>query len=182
MRRMKREGVEGAVALKKTPCPWYICCNNERLIRNAIMKRTIFLVLFFTTVVCHAQTKVIAHKSHGGSSGSFAKAYRENSVDIKEANFGLPGKVNIVVLDTVIAVNDSVTILKMRESAVCYPYGTNYKDLKETDYDFRSDTLVNDAVFTRRNSVVFIKKSRGNYPVWFQNPVEQVVIIGFKEE
>lgn len=144
------------------------------------MKLTILLILFFTTAVCHAQTKVIAHKSHSGTSKTFMKAYKENLFDINCSNFGLPGKANIYVLDTVVALNDSVTILKMRESNVCYPFGTKYTDLKDSDFEAKSDTLINDDVFVRRNTVTFIK-SHGTYSIWFSNPIEQVVFIGFPE-
>jgi hypothetical protein len=144
------------------------------------MKTKILLVLLFTTAMCQAQTKVIAHKSHSGSNRSFTKAYQKNLFDINRSNFGLPDNMNIVVLDTVIALNDSVTILKMRKSNVCYPYGTSYKDLKESDFKFKTDTLIKHNVFNRKNTVAFIKSS-GSYPIGFVNKIDNVVFVGFKK-
>lgn len=144
------------------------------------MKIKIILLSFFITAFCHAQTKVIAHKSHSGSNRSFSKAYQQGSSDLNRSNFGLPGNKNIFVLDTVVAVNDSVTILKMRESSVCFPYKTAYTELKDSDFKSKTVRLVNDPVFTRKNTVTFIKSAK-YYEVDFSNPMNAVVFIGFKK-
>jgi len=147
-----------------------------------VMKFSTLLLLLCITAMCQAQTKVIAHKSHSGSSKTFMKAYKENLFDINCSNFGLPGNKNIYVLDTIEAINDTMTVLKMRESNVCFPfpYETKYSDLKEADFTSKNDTLINHEVFTRRNTVAFIK-SKATYLILFSNPIEEVVFVGFKE-
>jgi len=78
-------------------------------------KINLMLVLFLLSMsFSFAQTKVISHKSHSGSKKTFRIAYEKSLFNLNQSNFGLPGNRNIVLLDTVIAVNDSVTILKMR--------------------------------------------------------------------
>ncbi len=150
------------------------------------MKINIVLLLLFTTIFCHAQTKVIAHKSHSGSAHSFKKAYQNNLFDINRSNYGLPDRSNIIILDTIIAVNDSLTILKMRESNVCYPYGTDYKDLKKSDFKSKTVTLTNHHILNKSTNVASIKNRRENLYIEnsyiaFDNPIEKVVFIGFKK-
>lgn len=144
------------------------------------MKSTFLLVLLLTAFVCQAQTKIIAHKSHSGSKHSFTKAYQQNLFNINSSNFGLPSKENIVVLDTVIALNESTTILKIRESIIKYHEGTNYKTLTKAHFKFRTDTLVNDKIFRKNNTLDFIKSSE-RYPIIFHNLIEEVIFIGFKK-
>lgn len=139
------------------------------------------MLFLFTTVICQAQTKVIAHKSHSGSKKSFAKAYQNNLFDINRSNFGLPGNRNVVILDKVVAVNDSVTILKMRESIVCFPFNTNYKDLKETDFKVKIDTLKNHKIFNKKNSEAYIKSIKKYFPIQFNNPIDSVKFVGFRK-
>lgn len=159
------------------------------------MKLNILILFLFATIVCEAQTKVIAHKSHSGSKHSFSKAYQNNLFDINRSNYGLPGNRNLVVLDTIIAVNDSLTVLKMRESEVCYPYGTDYKDLDESDFKCKTDTLINHQWLHENNvkvltaltecfGTIYCSVKPGgliNYRIRFENPIEEVVLIGFKE-
>jgi len=150
------------------------------------MKVNIILVLLLSSFWCRAQTKPIAHKSHSGSVSSFAKAYKNNLFDINRSNFGGPGTMPIVVLDTIIAVNDSITILKKRTTNTCYRLGTSYKDVKASDFISKTDTLVNHELFYKKNTKAQIiesnSKGRDYYPyVYFQNPIEKVKFIGFQE-
>lgn len=146
------------------------------------MKINLLLVFLFTTFLCGAQTKLIAHKSHSGSRHSFSKAYEKNLFDINRSNFGTPGNSNIVILEAVIAVNDSVTVLKMKESNVCYPFGTSYKDLKESDFKDKTHTLINHELLYKNNSLALIKsREKDEYPICFQNPIRKIEFIGFKE-
>jgi len=157
------------------------------------MKINILLILLFASLMCQAQTKLIAHKSHSGSVHSFSKAYQNNLFDVNCSNFGLPGNRNIVVVDTIMAVNDSITIVKMRESDVCYPYGTDYRNLEKSDFNRRTEKLINHKLFNKNNSVKLIKhsknkticcfymKSRQDSWITFSNPIKKIVFIGFKE-
>jgi hypothetical protein len=144
------------------------------------MKTLLLAPLLLTTTLCSAQTKMIAHKSHSGSKRSFAKAYQNNLFDLKYFNFGLPGNNNLVVLDTVVALPNGITLLKMRVSRVCYRYGTSYRELESADFESYTDTLRNNDLFNPKNAVATIKASK-TFPVTFANPVQEVVFIGFKK-
>jgi hypothetical protein len=143
------------------------------------MKSLFLFVLLLTAFLCQSQTKVIAHKSHSGSKKSFVKAYQNNLFDIKRSNFGLPNNRNIVVLDKVVALNDSLTVLFMRESDVCYSFETSYTDLKKSDFKSKTDTLKNHKIYKKSNSATFIKSS-GVRPVRFDNPIDDVRFVGFR--
>jgi hypothetical protein len=146
-------------------------------------KSKILFVLLFTSIIGLAQTKVIAYKSHSGSKSTFAKAYKKNSYELKDANFGEIGsKKKIIILDTIVAVSKNITILKMRTTRVCYKYNTSYKDLKKTDFKQFTDTLYNHKVFNKKNKIDYIKKN-GNqsYITDFSNLVKDAVFIGFNK-
>ena len=146
--------------------------------KHFIIKISILISFLFVGLIAQSQTKIIAHKSHSGSVSTFSKAYKNNLFDINCSNFGLPGNADVVVLDSVIAVNDSKILLKKRVSNHCYPFGTNYKKLKESDFERKTDTIYNHNLLNRNNAVSFIKSS---YKHAFSNPIEEVVFIGFKE-
>ncbi len=142
-----------------------------------------FLALLFVSTVGFAQTKLISHKSHSGSSQNFSKAYKNNLFNLRQSNFGHPGNMNILVVDTIIALNEFVTLVKYRESNICHRFGTDYKTLTEDDFIHKTDTLKNDHIFFKQNSEKKIKASNSSFVgnSWYSNPIEQVVFIGFKE-
>ncbi|MRX69809.1 hypothetical protein SAMN06265349_101269 [Flavobacterium resistens] len=140
------------------------------------MKTAILSLLFFTGIMCQAQTKVISYKSHSGSKSSFAKAYRNNLFDLKHSNFGIV-TVRIRRLDTIIAVNNSITLVKYRESIAEYNLHTKFEDLEKSDFIHKTDTISNNQILNKKNTVKFIKKSS---PVLFDTPIDEVVFIGFK--
>ncbi len=146
------------------------------------MKTQIFLILLLTSSMCQAQTKVIAHKSHGGSRATFAKAYQQNLFDISRTNFGLPDREVVVVLDTLIAVNDSITVMKWRESNSCHPFLSSHKDLKDSDFNYKTDTIINHEVLRRRNTATLIRNyGTAIYPIEFRHTIDSVVFIGFRK-
>lgn len=151
-----------------------------------IQKLFIFIVLCSTTV-CSAQTKIIAHKSHSGSSKHFSKLYKKKGVNAINGNFGEVGSRNIILLDTVVAVNDSITVLKLRKSNVCYPIPgiPDYKELDDSDFESKTDTLVNNPIWNKSNTETFIrnsKRSQSELRIWFYNPFSEVVMVGFKKD
>ena len=146
----------------------------------------IFTLISFSSVV-FSQTKIIAHKSHSGSSKHFSKLLKKKGSSATHGNFGLPGNQNIILLDSVVAVNDSITVLKIRESNVCYPYfeTPNYKKLDASDFKFKTDTLVNNSIWNKNNTETFIRNAEGSrreLRIWFENPFSEVVLIGFKKD
>ena len=145
------------------------------------MKINTFILVLLLSALSHAQTKVIAHKSHSGSKATFKKAYQRNLFDLNQSNFGLPDNKNIYILDKVVALNDSITLLQIRESVVCYPFNMNYKKLKKSDFKTRTDTLKNHKIFNKKNTISFIKSAKRPYRVWFSNPIDSVAFVGFRK-
>ncbi len=145
------------------------------------MKTVFSIMILFIATISQSQTKLISHKSHSGSRSTFSKAYKNGLFDISGSNYGLPGNRNIIVIDTIIAVNKSMTVVKWRESNVCYQYGTSYKALGKKDFITKVDTLVNDNVLNKKNALSYIKSSSYLFPIRLQNPVETVVFIGFRQ-
>ncbi len=147
------------------------------------MKVVMVMLFFGVSCFAYSQTKIIAHKSHSGAKKYFSTLYKQNNT--RSGNFGLPGDMPITVLDTIHAINDSITILKYRRSKVCVPYGTNYKKMHKKDFEHMSDTLVNNELVKRSNTPAMIKNdsnSRSQMRLYFENPIHEVVFIGFKEE
>ncbi len=146
------------------------------------MKIKILIITLLATFVSVAQTKLIAHKSHSGSKQSFSKLYQKKSLDGFSSNFGIPGRASIVIVDTIIAVNNSTTIFKMRKSNSCYLYGTDYKNVDKSNFSSISDTLTNDKIFNKRNTVLYIKQmGKKNCRILFANSLDEVVFIGFRK-
>lgn len=146
------------------------------------MKYIYTLLIICATLIVQAQTKVIAHKSHSGSKSTFAKAYRLNLFGMSNSNFGLPGNQNIIVIDTIIAVNKTKTVIKYRESNVCYRFGTRYTELAPEDFSSKMIVLKNDTLYNKSNTPKYIKAHMRWRPLDFNNPVEFIVFIGFKKE
>jgi hypothetical protein len=142
------------------------------------MKILILFSLLLIWFDFSAQTKIIAHKSHSGSNSSFNKAYRNNLFDINHSNFGEPGNQTIIIIDSIIAIDASVTIIKNRTSTVCHPFGTDYKTLQTSDFVSRTDTVINHDLFRDKNALETIKyQLPSNF--WFVNQVEEITFIGF---
>ena len=154
--------------------------KTQFLLLNEKIKFFIVSTLFILST-SFAQTKVIAHKSHSGTNRTFTKAYKKQLFDQNQSNFGLPGNENIIVLDTIIAVNDSIITLKIRESIVCYRYGTTYKDLKKADFNSKTITLKNHKIINKKSTITFLKSNKSIYPLRFNNSLDGVVFVGFKK-
>jgi len=145
------------------------------------MKPKILFLIFFTSILSYGQTKVIAHKSHSGSKNSFTKAYKKNLFDINDSNFGT-GWGHVLILDSVIAINKTRTILKIRTSKKRYPDPENYKACSNIQFESRTDTLINDSVFNIKNSQKKIKLLfKQKYYYKYDNPIDEVIFIGFKQ-
>ncbi len=143
------------------------------------MKTALSLILLFTATLCGAQTKVIAHKSHSGSAHSFTKAYKQGLFNMAHYNFGLPNTAKLTILDKVIAINDSVTVLQKRESKVCQRPGADFSKMEDSDFTTVTDTVVNHKLFTKKNRVSFIKSSRAY--TGFANSLKTVEFVGFRK-
>jgi hypothetical protein len=151
--------------------------------KHFIMKKYILVSFLFFGLFAQSQTKIIAHKSHSGSVKNFSKAYKNNLFDINRSNFGGPFIRPLIYLDTVIAVNDSTTILKTRHANFCSIDGTIDQRNDSSNYTYRSETVYNHPLFKQKNSIKSIKSNNeSQYFYDYSNPVKDVVFIGFKEK
>ena len=146
------------------------------------MKINLLLLFLFATVLCQAQTKIIAHKSHSGTKSTFSKAYKNNLFNSNHSNFGLPDDSKIVVIDSIIAIDEATTLIKMRETKKEYQYGTDYKKLKASDFEKKTKQFIKHDLLFKNNSLeVIIRRFRSQFQIPFSNPVEEIIFIGFNE-
>ena len=147
------------------------------------MKINLLLLFLFAAALCQAQTKVIAHKSHSGTKHTFSKAYKNKLFDSNHSNFGLPDDSKIVVIDSIIAIDEATTLIKMRETKKKYHYGTDYKKLKASDFESKSKQLIDHDLLFKNNSLEIIVQQfrKHQLPIPFANPIKEIVFKGFKE-
>ena len=147
------------------------------------MKKIILVCSLFFGFVAQSQTKIIAHKSHSGSVHNFSKAYKNNLFDINRSNFGGPFIRPVSYLDSVIAVNDTTSILKTKSPNFCSINGSDAQKIDPSNYNYRSETVYNHPLFNRKNSVKTIKSKEKNKNFYnYSNSIKEVVFIGFKEK
>ncbi len=134
------------------------------------MKRTFFILSIFISLISPAfsQTKLIAHKSHSGKTGSFRTAMVVNSSDLDFSNYGLPPKRYSYKIDTIRYVSDSISIL------------TRSVTHNESIVSFQVDTIHNHPLLTKATSTDDIKKDLERYFL-FSNPVDSIAFIGFNK-
>ncbi|MCV2485140.1 hypothetical protein OD917_09415 [Flavobacterium sp. SH_e] len=146
------------------------------------MKTALLFVLFFIATICQAQTKLISHKSHSGSISTFAKAYHNNLFDIGHSNFGLYES-HINKVDTIIAINNSITLVKYRQSKKEYKQGVKFEDLEKSAFIHKTDTLKNHPIYNKKNTVKSIKAFNTEFAKGHDlTPLNEIVFIGFKKK
>ena len=127
-----------------------------------------------------AQTKLIAHKSHSGTSQSFQIAYEAGLFDMENSNLGVAPERNVrtASLDSLILVSDSVAVMVTSE------YCTRQNSRRpgaSTKWRAGRDTVVNHPLFSKKHSIHYIKSTiRNQY--YFQNPVDSIRIIVIDDE
>ncbi len=140
------------------------------------MRFIVILIFFFfgLTSQLQAQTKLIAHKSHSGSSATFKAALRNNDADLKNSNFGRAPErtIRTAQLDSVIYVSPAVAI--MVTSKYCQDFGEDDKRIWKAG----RDTVYNHPLFSRQHELDAIKATL-NEEYHFQNPIEKVKFIGY---
>lgn len=121
---------------------------------------SIFFLALFSASQLAAQTKLIAHKSHGGSDSDFQKAL-ENDEVLLNSNLGLTPMMIFMQLrlDSVVKVNDSTTIIVMKRVYGDRSIGFTYPDRdclfdlerysKENLHRAGQYTLVNHPIFSQ---------------------------------
>jgi hypothetical protein len=139
---------------------------------------TFFVLLCASTVM--AQTKLIHHKSHSGSSATFHIALKHGSYGLDNSNFGhAPQRfVPTAQLDSVIFVSDTVAV--MVTSEYC---GMRNPRSPQNPYLWRagSDTVINHPLFTLKHDLDSIKKSlKRDY--FFKNNIDSIKFIGYDNQ
>ncbi|MDJ1493848.1 hypothetical protein QNI19_12975 [Cytophagaceae bacterium DM2B3-1] len=128
----------------------------------------------FICVFSNGQTKLIAHKSHSGSSETFGTALKNDFFDLESSNFGLR-RVDLHknILDTVVFVSDTVTVLVYRDKI-----SNSGKPSKKPS--IHRDTLNNHPIVVKKHPKYIIKDFlRGEYG--FQNSLDSVPFIEYKK-
>ncbi len=143
--------------------------------------RIIYLFSVFSIILLTpywAQTKIIAHKSHSGSTHQFSKLLASNKLH-SSSNFGIACFDHLVIyLDSVVAVNDTTTLLYKREviKNTCNGPMTGF-DLPKKNTP-KIDTLYNENVFRNRGNLDAIKANLKQSYV-YTNDINKVVFRGF---
>lgn len=137
--------------------------------------RQVFIVLFgLTSISLLAQTKEIAFKSHSGNMDNFRIALENDFFGSEKSNFGLPSPVETYLLDSVIYISETMSVVVKKV------FRKEYNEPKDSTrfLGVYKDTVYNDPLFSKKHSLDSIKnvlKRTGFYT----NRVNKVVFIGY---
>jgi uncharacterized protein YifE (UPF0438 family) len=143
--------------------------------------RIIYLFSIFSFILLTpywAQTKIIAHKSHSGSTHQFSKLLASNKLH-SNSNFGIACFDHLVIyLDSVVAVNDSTTLLYKKEviQNTCNVQLQSMNSPKKSNT--KIDTLINHPLFRNRGNLDAIKANLKQSYV-YANDMNKVFFRGF---
>lgn len=126
------------------------------------MKQLLIIFACCSCLVAHAQTKLIAFKSHSGSAENFSLALENDLFDMAESDFGLP---TTVTLDSVILVKKSVAVI-VTSRGEGRPIFT------------RRDTLRSKTLFNKKISLDSLRMNIHKL-IRFDNSADSVKFIGF---
>ncbi len=142
----------------------------------------IFLLLYLLTVAVQgfSQTKLIAHRSHGGSDKNFRNAFEKSLFDVGESNFGLVQK-SLSRLDSVIFVSEAKIIVITRN----FYYTSDSAKKKAIDdpklWTINRMVYTKHPLFSKHRSIDSIKKvldQKKNY----LNDSKTVVFMGYEQK
>lgn len=137
---------------------------------------TLFLILLSLPAV--AQTKLISHKSHSGSTATFNIAFINNLFDIGESNFGRAPErqVKTAQLDSVIFINPATAIMVTSEFCSYERRSGQAKD--QSLWKAGRDTVYNHVLFSRNHSLDSIRLVlKTQYH--FKNDTDKTVFVGY---
>jgi hypothetical protein len=132
-----------------------------------------------------SQTKLIAHKSHSGSSSTFSKALRSKLFDRGDSNFGMAPNPNIkyAVLDSVIIISDSQAVMVTSDYCKGPMYFQETDDSQEHKAEIwraGKDTITNHPLFKKEYKIDSIKRVV-QMKYWFKS-ADEVIFVGFDEQ
>ncbi len=139
------------------------------------MKTVLSIILSSFVLGSFAQTKLIAHKRHGGTSANF-----KNEWFIDPSNFGMAPQrfVKNSRLDSVILISDKVAV--MVTSEVCIREEWDHTRVEENVWKPGKDTVYNHVLFNGKNNEDDIREVL-TQEYYFQNESKSVVLVGFKK-
>jgi len=145
------------------------------------MKVSIFVFLIIFSSSMFAQTKMIRHKSHGGTNLNFFKACKSDEVTVSFSNFGMAPqyKVRNSNLDSLILTPEKKIVMITRETCYFRDYGSN-DNTNEELWREGKDTVENHPVFKSDMNTDTIREILAKR-YFFANPANTVVIVGFEE-
>ncbi len=121
------------------------------------------LLLILLSLPAMAQTKLISHKSHSGSTSTFKTALENNLFDIGESNFGEPPSELRFTIDSVILRPDNSAIIISSEKEVWITHDKPGLSLSGRD------TVYNDPLLGKKHakdSITWQLRAQGSH-----NPV-----------
>ncbi len=140
------------------------------------MNLKLTLSLFFCLMlnIAFSQTKLIAHKSHSGSSQNFKKSLQYDLFDIQDSNFGMvPSRyIQNANLDSLIYIS--------KTQAVMVTSNTCEDTYEETSsiWEAGRDTVINHPLFSKKHALDSIKIVLAQQ-FYFSNPIDSIVFIGY---
>jgi hypothetical protein len=139
----------------------------------------LFLLSFFFTVtffLAFSQTKLVAHRSHGGTANNFLEQYQQQNLD--NSNLGAAPRHYIAsaVLDSLIYVNDTVVIMVTSRCTLLQVEENQING----NWQPGRDTLTHHYLFTKCHQLDKIKRCL-KYDYNFKNQ-KDIKFIGYDNE
>ena len=137
-------------------------------------KTLLALGMIFLCLHSHAQTKLIAHKSHSGRSDNFIAALENDWPGIAESNFGMAPDPTVYTakLDSVIYIGDSTAVM------VTSNYCSNPRRNKTGLWRAGRDTVHKHYLFSKRHALDSIKQVL-TLQFYFKNNMDSTIFIGY---
>lgn len=131
----------------------------------------VLLPIILFPIISIAQTKLISHKSHSGSSDTFAISFHEDLFNMSESNLGVPSLQTH--LDSIIYISEDEVLL----------VSTSYYFNKNENIP-QKDTIHNNALLSKKHSLDSIKKKLKDPEIYrailnYQNDIDSVVFVGY---
>jgi hypothetical protein len=122
------------------------------------MKRFTLFIFCFIAISGVAQTRLISHKSHSGSTATFSTALENSLFDIGASNFGEPSSERRFTIDSIILQPDNSAVVVSSEKNV-------WVTASQSKIGFRPgrDTLYNHPLLSKQHAIDSIKRQ-----LWFE--------------
>lgn len=138
------------------------------------MKKVILIFVSIITTAAFAQTKEIAYKSHSGNMEHFNIALQNDLFGNEASNFGIPSPKETYLLDSVIYISESATVLVRRM------YVQQFNEPKDSArlIAVYKDTINNSALLGRKHSLDSIRsilKIKNQYGT----PAKNIIFVGY---